>query len=760
MLCYRCGSHVPDTAAACARCGQALAPAGSKKGGAPARRKHAAAQSGASHSPGDVIAERYVVKAVVGEGPAGYVYRCTDEHHDAELALKVVHGRLVQSDDDRVQFSQSLHRAKQVDHENVAKIFDEGLDGNRPYFAARFVDGLSLRKMIDLRESKGEVFTPEEIEPILAQLAAGLDAIHASGTPHGAVKPENVIILPERLALTDTALGVALPRLPYLLSQRSRKADRYAAPEFAQNGELTPAADVYSLGAILGELLAGVVPDGSIPELRKARPGLAMPLEGLYRKALSPAPRSRFKSASELHRAFVDALARAASETIVDRLPPPVPDEPVVPVARPTHPLMPSAPGAETMTMDRPQLGELSLPSVVVADEPATRSEQTVSERPSGSAPRARGDDARQEELPIDATRPMDADDLSAIGGQQQRFDDPTQALPQPDDLPSLVTAAPRRRAARDRTWLWLGALTVAGLLVGALGGYLILRTTRAQPTVTAQVDSGPDLSRPPPRLDRSAPGEPRPRAPSVAATEHPVANGPAASNAAEPKADAPEPAAPSPKLAEPARPTPSRAEARPASAAGPGCPPGMILVPAGSFRIGTAANDPMRGFDDQRLATVEQGAYCIDPYEYPGEKGSAPRTNLTWSEAKRLCEQRGKRLCSEREWEKACKGPGSERFPYGPRFDADRCNTERTPGADRTLAASGEFARCRSGYGVFDLSGNAAEWTATPIGAGKAQKGGSYANPDYAARCSARASGSPFGRSPEVGFRCCADVR
>jgi formylglycine-generating enzyme required for sulfatase activity len=188
------------------------------------------------------------------------------------------------------------------------------------------------------------------------------------------------------------------------------------------------------------------------------------------------------------------------------------------------------------------------------------------------------------------------------------------------------------------------------------------------------------------------------------------------------------------------------------------GCPSGMRFVAAGAFKIGTPKDDPMMGFDEKPLRSLDVAAYCIDIYEYPNRRGAAPAVNISWSDAKRTCESKGKRLCSEEEWEKACKGAGNARFPYGNQFDANACNTQDETGEDRVLSVSGRFGRCHSSYGVADMSGNVAEWTSTPYAsnADMTQKGGSFGRPDYAARCSARKNAPPGSRSQEVGFRCC----
>lgn len=180
-----------------------------------------------------------------------------------------------------------------------------------------------------------------------------------------------------------------------------------------------------------------------------------------------------------------------------------------------------------------------------------------------------------------------------------------------------------------------------------------------------------------------------------------------------------------------------------------------MRAISAGVFRMGTSRDDPMMGFDEKVLSAVEVGAFCIDSFEYPNKRGVSPTVAVAFADAKRLCESQNKRLCSESEWEKACKGPGGARWPFGSTFDADTCNTEDDSGEARSLAPAGRFSKCRSAYGTSDMAGNVAEWTAERI-----IKGGSFASGDYAVRCSARKNGASFNKSSEVGFRCCADPK
>jgi hypothetical protein len=130
---------------------------------------------------------------------------------------------------------------------------------------------------------------------------------------------------------------------------------------------------------------------------------------------------------------------------------------------------------------------------------------------------------------------------------------------------------------------------------------------------------------------------------------------------------------------------------------------------------------------------------YCIDRFESPG-RGRKPRL-VSFAAAKKGCMGRGLRLCTAREWTRGCGG----RFPYGRTYDADRCNT--TSGA--TLPA-GSKKRCRSRWGAYDMSGNAAEWVAEGVA-----MGGSARSDAGHASCMSRA-----GAAKMTGYRCCSEPR
>ncbi|MBN1130767.1 MAG: SUMF1/EgtB/PvdO family nonheme iron enzyme [Chitinispirillaceae bacterium] len=134
----------------------------------------------------------------------------------------------------------------------------------------------------------------------------------------------------------------------------------------------------------------------------------------------------------------------------------------------------------------------------------------------------------------------------------------------------------------------------------------------------------------------------------------------------------------------------------------------------------------------------------CMDKYEYPNKSGSVPRTKLSYGEAKKVCEQQGKRLCTTVEWQWACGGQDGLAYPYGNNFEQDRCNTDT-----RFIESAGNRINCVSPFGGFDMSGNLFEWVTTK-GGGMALMGGPVS------KCQTIAEAGGPDAKPFSGVRCC----
>ena len=153
---------------------------------------------------------------------------------------------------------------------------------------------------------------------------------------------------------------------------------------------------------------------------------------------------------------------------------------------------------------------------------------------------------------------------------------------------------------------------------------------------------------------------------------------------------------------------------------------------------------------------------YCIDQFEYPNTPGKMPLRGASWYDAKRKCEAEGKYLCSEGEWQTACQGPQRYRqslnlYPYGQSYDYNKCRTDQ--GKKAGPSPCGSYRGCKSGYSVFDMSGNLREWVDEDYDAYTGEKvlrGGDFSNGANLANCNHRHHYKPSASYNNFGFRCC----
>ncbi len=170
----------------------------------------------------------------------------------------------------------------------------------------------------------------------------------------------------------------------------------------------------------------------------------------------------------------------------------------------------------------------------------------------------------------------------------------------------------------------------------------------------------------------------------------------------------------------------------------------------------------------------------CMDRYEWPNEKGKNPEVMVRFVEAEKACADRGKRLCTEFEWELACEGPHRLPWPYGWEAKEGVCHVDRPYRAidEKKLSSSvravweketerlwqgepaGSFPSCRSAYGVMDLIGNVEEWVVTsrPEWPYRSSLKGGYWSKHWTGCRGTNESHSPQFRFYEIGFRCCRD--
>jgi formylglycine-generating enzyme required for sulfatase activity len=194
---------------------------------------------------------------------------------------------------------------------------------------------------------------------------------------------------------------------------------------------------------------------------------------------------------------------------------------------------------------------------------------------------------------------------------------------------------------------------------------------------------------------------------------------------------------------------------------------PGMVWIPKGILKAGSRPYVAPRVAEEELpWVDVELEGFYVDVLPYPNESGAIPTSNVTRDEAEKLCEAKGKRLCTELEWERACKGPKNTDYEYGDTYRAATCGT----GVDIELAArrpTGERSACKSDFGVLEMHGGAWEWTASSWGRSSKEPdlavlrgGNSEKAGEIVGRCANAIARRPTTKASTMGFRCCAGPR
>lgn len=198
---------------------------------------------------------------------------------------------------------------------------------------------------------------------------------------------------------------------------------------------------------------------------------------------------------------------------------------------------------------------------------------------------------------------------------------------------------------------------------------------------------------------------------------------------------------------ARPARPEPPPPAARPAVVARAG---DVVPVAAGTLKVGSRPGVPHRRPSvEADLTPLALPAFDIDRLPYPNDPDREPQLAATRAEAAQLCEARGRRLCDELEWERACRGDGDDEFATGDALDLEACVADPTA--------------CPSELGVLDLGIRAPEWTASDADERLARlertavvRGGRPDSSLASHRCGARHVKNPAGGGRALAFRCC----
>ena len=251
-----------------------------------------------------LVAGRYEVERPLGHGAMATVDLAHDVELDRLVALKRLAENLSRDEELRARFLREARLAARLAHPNVVRIFDVGEDAERPFIAMEYVDGETLAELVRRR---GQL-PAREVADLGVQICRALAAAHEAGLVHRDVKPQNLLLGSNGLLkLGDFGIAFGLGGTRLTMAGTVLGTAAYLAPEQARGEEVTAAADVYGVGAVLYELLTGRPPrtPTSLADLTDSTtiaPPVGAPpaLVRVVMRCLASDPAARPPSAAEL----------------------------------------------------------------------------------------------------------------------------------------------------------------------------------------------------------------------------------------------------------------------------------------------------------------------------------------------------------------------------------------------------------------------------------------------------------------------------
>lgn len=282
---------------------------------------------------GHIVAERYKIDETIGVGGMAVVYRAHDSKLDRFVTLKVLKEDYLADDDLIARFPEEARAAATLNHQNAVSIFDYGQDGDIYYIVLEYVDGASLKSLIN----KKSPFDDDTTLAVAIQIAEGIAAAHHSQIIHRDIKPQNILVTTTNIVkVADFGIARAAKSATLTAGAGSMGSVHYFSPEQARGGYLDHKTDIYSLGVCMYEMATGKLPfDGEnevsialqhinddFPDITRYNPKVSESIVRIIQKSTAKSASARYQTADEmvqdLKRALTDATGEFVSKSETD----------------------------------------------------------------------------------------------------------------------------------------------------------------------------------------------------------------------------------------------------------------------------------------------------------------------------------------------------------------------------------------------------------------------------------------------------------
>lgn len=276
---------------------------------------------------GRVLADRYELKELIGQGGMADVYLAYDDILKREVAVKILRSSLTGDPIYITRFHREARAAAALCHRNIVEIYDVGEEDDLYYIVMEYVRGQTLKELINKR---GALHYVEAVD-IMKQVASATALAHSMGIVHRDLKPQNILVTDSGIVkIADFGIASIQSLSQVTQTDTIMGSLHYLAPEIARGEKATPQSDIYALGVLFYELLRGDVPFNGespvnialkhmrdeIPSVRAYNPAIPQSVENIIIKATAKNTNNRYQCADDMLDDLDTCLERLAEEKL------------------------------------------------------------------------------------------------------------------------------------------------------------------------------------------------------------------------------------------------------------------------------------------------------------------------------------------------------------------------------------------------------------------------------------------------------------
>lgn len=261
---------------------------------------------------GKALEERYLIGELIGSGGMANVYQATDLQTQRTVAVKILREECRENSELVRRFKNESKAISILNHPNIVKVYDVSVQDDVQYIVMEYIDGITLKEYMEYR---GQPLTYKETLHFITQILAALQHAHETGIVHRDIKPQNIMLLADSsIKVMDFGIARFSRSENQTITDKAIGSVHYISPEQARGGATDAKADLYSVGVMMYEMLAGRLPfesdspvsvaiqqiaDAPTP-LRELNPAVPEALAAITERAMAKDPRERYPSAQDM----------------------------------------------------------------------------------------------------------------------------------------------------------------------------------------------------------------------------------------------------------------------------------------------------------------------------------------------------------------------------------------------------------------------------------------------------------------------------